>query len=95
VLNVAKKEHDRAGQEQHRKIAKGTEWKKRPAYLRSPESEWPIKPDIIEDTKELQKVKIKRQKQGPGYGTRRSIKSATEKHEPEHGTYTNKLAWEK
>ena len=95
VLTVAKKEHNGTGQEQHREIAEGTEWKEGPACLRFPESKWPIKPDIIKDTKELEKGKIEIQKQGLEYGMPRSIKSASEKHELEHGTETNKLVWEK
>ena len=43
----------------------------------------------------MEKGKIEIQKQGLEYGMPRSIKSASEKHELEHGTETNKLVWEK
>jgi hypothetical protein len=81
VLTVAKKEHARAGQEQPRDLVEGTEWKKGPAYLRFPESEWPIKTDIMEDTNKLPKEEMRKQ-YTPGFPTEARIKKEnTEKHQ--------------
>jgi hypothetical protein len=34
-------------------LVEGTVWQNSPAYLKLPESEWPIRTDIMEDAKEL------------------------------------------
>jgi hypothetical protein len=99
VLTVAKKEQARAGQEQSRDLVEGTEWKKGPAYLRFPESEWPIKTDIMEDTNKLPKEEMRKQ-YTPGFPTEARIKKEnTEKHQVcdqeadlDHGTKTIQMA---
>ena len=42
-------------------LVEGTEWQNGPAYLRLPESEWPIRTDIMEDAKELPKEEMRKQ----------------------------------
>jgi hypothetical protein len=71
---------------------KGTELQDGPAYLKSPESEWPIWLDIMEDSMELPREDMRKQyrhqafQQNTKHGSKkpRSSESALEKHELDH-----------
>jgi hypothetical protein len=42
-------------------LVEGTELQDRPAYQKSPESEWPIRLDIMEDSKDLPREEMRKQ----------------------------------